>query len=149
MKTSTFLDQMGQLAPDTICVDLDGTLVRSDTLTESLLRVLCNLRSSAILPRWFLQGRGALKLQVTARATLNLTLLPYEETLIERGAHPRSDENGLPSRHRRPDDVDATWYKASPGSSVTRELSAPRIVAASTPSRIGARKLLRSAATLP
>src|SRR5437870_3978999 len=83
MKTSTFLDQMGQPAPGTICVDLDGTLVRSDTLIESLLRVLCNLRSSASLPRWFLQGRAALKLQVTARATLNLTLLPYEETLIE------------------------------------------------------------------
>src|SRR5207244_6854852 len=60
---------------------------------------------------------------------------------------PRSDETGLPSRHRRTGDVAATWYEVSPGSSVTWELSAPRIVAASTLSRIGSRKLLRSTAT--
>ena len=74
---------MGLQPPRTICVDLDGTLVRSDTLIEGLLRVLRDPRNWARLPGWLLRGRAALKRQVTARAALNPTFVPYEDTLIE------------------------------------------------------------------
>src|SRR5437899_435048 len=75
--------RMRQQPPHTICVDLDGTLVRSDTLIEGLLRMLCDPRNWAGLLGWLLRGRAALKSQVAARAALNPMLLPYENTLIE------------------------------------------------------------------
>jgi len=74
---------IGQRPPDTICVDLDGTLVRTDTLVEGLLRLLHDPRNWAGLPGWLLRGRAALKRQVTARAALDVTLLPYEHTLVD------------------------------------------------------------------
>jgi 4-hydroxybenzoate polyprenyltransferase len=74
---------IGQRPPDTICVDLDGTLVRTDTLVEGLLRLLRDPRNWAGLPGWLLRGRAALKRQVTARAALDVTLLPYEHTLVD------------------------------------------------------------------
>lgn len=72
-----------QRTPGTICVDLDGTLVRTDTLVEGLLGFLRDPRNWTGLWRWPLRGPAALKRQVAARAPLDLTLLPYEHTLID------------------------------------------------------------------
>ena len=69
--------------PETICVDLDGTLVRTDTLVEGLLTFLRNPRNWSGLWRWPLSSRAALKRQVASRSALDLTLLPYERTLID------------------------------------------------------------------
>jgi 4-hydroxybenzoate polyprenyltransferase len=79
---------MERRPPDIICVDLDGTLVRTDTLVEGLIRLLRDPRSWAGLPGWLLRGRAYLKRQVAARAPLDPTCLPYEQPLIDflRGA---------------------------------------------------------------
>src|SRR5690242_6170610 len=67
-----------------LCVDLDGTLVKSDTLVDSLL-LLARTRplESLRVPLWTLGGKANLKRQVTARVTLNVERLPYNRPLLE------------------------------------------------------------------
>lgn len=72
-----------QSEPGTICVDLDGTLVRTDTLVEGVLTLLRDPSNWARLPAWVLRGRAAFKRQVMVRAPLDATLLPYEHSLID------------------------------------------------------------------
>jgi 4-hydroxybenzoate polyprenyltransferase len=66
-----------------LCVDLDGTLVYSDTLLESILRVV--KRSPSVLLMllpWLLKGRAHLKRKVAERADLNAAELPYNRELL-------------------------------------------------------------------
>jgi 4-hydroxybenzoate polyprenyltransferase len=72
-----------QRTPSTICVDLDGTLVRTDTLLEGLLGVLRDPRNWTGLWCWPLGARAVLKRRVAARSPLDPALLPYEQTLID------------------------------------------------------------------
>ncbi len=61
-----------------LCVDLDGTLVRTDLLLESLL-VLAR-RSPLLLflvPLWLLRGRAVLKEEIARRVTVDPAVLPY------------------------------------------------------------------------
>jgi 4-hydroxybenzoate polyprenyltransferase len=66
-----------------LCVDLDGTLVKSDTLADSLC-VLARTRPADLLrlPGWLSGGKARLKREVTARTTLDAAHLPYNEALI-------------------------------------------------------------------
>src|SRR5262249_20691101 len=59
-----------------------GTLVRTDTLFECLLGFWHNPRYWTDLWRWPLWGRARIKRQVV-RVPLDLTLLPYEHSLID------------------------------------------------------------------
>jgi 4-hydroxybenzoate polyprenyltransferase len=74
-------------APTTLrplCVDLDGTLSKSDTLIDSLL-VLAR-RHPAQLAGLFgplLHGKAAFKAYVTSHVSLDVTHLPYNRKLIE------------------------------------------------------------------
>lgn len=62
-----------------LCVDLDGTLVKSDMLLESLLLLLKrNPLIIALLPWWLLRGRAHLKQQIAQRVRLNVACLPYQ-----------------------------------------------------------------------
>jgi 4-hydroxybenzoate polyprenyltransferase len=67
-----------------IAVDLDGTLTHTDTLHES---VVCLLRDHPLsmfaLPVWLLQGKAAFKAKVADRVDLDVTLLPYNQEVIE------------------------------------------------------------------
>ncbi|HEY0179043.1 MAG TPA: UbiA family prenyltransferase [Dokdonella sp.] len=67
-----------------LCVDLDGTLLRSDVLVES---ALCLLRRNPLyalrFAGWLLRGKANLKRQIAARAALDVTLLPYEARVLE------------------------------------------------------------------
>ncbi|MGC2640018.1 MAG: UbiA family prenyltransferase [Acidobacteriaceae bacterium] len=67
-----------------LCVDLDGTLVKSDTLMDSLL-VLARTQPLALLqlPQWLLRGKAAVKAEVGARVTLDVRHLPYNRALLE------------------------------------------------------------------
>jgi 4-hydroxybenzoate polyprenyltransferase len=67
-----------------LCVDLDGTLVKSDTLVDSLL-LLARSRPLEFLqaPLWALRGKANLKREVTARVSLNVEHLPYNRALLE------------------------------------------------------------------
>jgi 4-hydroxybenzoate polyprenyltransferase len=77
-----------QLAPDVVrrplCVDLDGTLVKSDTLLDSLLLLVRSRPLAALqLPFWVLRGKAAFKAEVGARVSLDVRHLPYNRSVIE------------------------------------------------------------------
>jgi 4-hydroxybenzoate polyprenyltransferase/phosphoserine phosphatase len=65
-------------------VDLDGTLVRSDTLVDSLL-ALMRMRPALLLalPRQLLRGKAAFKEFVTESISLDVAHLPYNDKLLE------------------------------------------------------------------
>jgi 4-hydroxybenzoate polyprenyltransferase/phosphoserine phosphatase len=67
-----------------LCVDLDGTLVKSDTLVDSTL-ALARQHPAALLqlPRWLLQGKAALKRHVTSAVQLDVAHLPYNRELLQ------------------------------------------------------------------
>lgn len=67
-----------------LCVDLDGTLVKSDTLVDSLLLLVRTRPLEALkAPLWVLGGKANLKRQVTARVSLDVEHLPYNRPLLE------------------------------------------------------------------
>ncbi len=67
-----------------LCVDLDGTLLNSDILYESLLALLArNPLYVFLLPLWLLRGKAALKRELAARVTLPAETLPYNEHVLE------------------------------------------------------------------
>lgn len=66
-----------------VCVDLDGTLLRSDLLYESLLALLArNPLYIFLIPLWLLRGKAALKRELASRVTLSAESLPYDERVI-------------------------------------------------------------------
>ena len=66
-----------------LCIDLDGTLVKSDTLVDALSALARNHPAALLLvPGWLARGKAALKREVAARAPLDAARLPYNEALI-------------------------------------------------------------------
>jgi 4-hydroxybenzoate polyprenyltransferase len=67
-----------------LCVDLDGTLVKSDTLVDSLM-VLAHRHPAAFLraPLWAVKGKAYFKSQVTSMVTLDAAYLPYNRPLLD------------------------------------------------------------------
>ena len=69
--------------PQVICVDLDGTLVKTDTLVELFLRFLKespHLILHAFL--WLISGKAKLKQELAKRCSLNASTLPFNHELI-------------------------------------------------------------------
>lgn len=66
-----------------LCVDLDGTLVRSDTLVESLFVGLHRPGIWVPILRSSLHGRAALKQKVAELAPVDAAQLPYNEELLD------------------------------------------------------------------
>jgi 4-hydroxybenzoate polyprenyltransferase len=67
-----------------LCVDLDGTLVKSDTLVDSLLVLLRTDTAQVFkLPGRLLQGKAAFKAFVTQSVFLDAAHLPYNHTLLQ------------------------------------------------------------------
>lgn len=66
-----------------LCVDMDGTLLATDILWESLLMLLKKKPwSFALLPLWLLRGKAVLKHQLAQQVKLNPATLPYRDTVI-------------------------------------------------------------------
>jgi 4-hydroxybenzoate polyprenyltransferase len=66
-----------------LCVDLDGTLIRSDLLIESVFGLLKrNPLYAFLLPVWLTKGKAHLKQQIADRVDLDVTLLPYNRPLL-------------------------------------------------------------------
>lgn len=66
-----------------LVVDLDGTLIATDTLVESVVKLI--KRSPLNLFRlffWLLRGRASLKSQVAALVELDASRLPYRQELL-------------------------------------------------------------------
>jgi 4-hydroxybenzoate polyprenyltransferase/phosphoserine phosphatase len=68
-----------------LCVDLDGTLIRSDLLLESLLLLVKrNALYILLAVFWLLRGgKAALKAEIAARVVLNPAALPYNKELLD------------------------------------------------------------------
>ncbi len=66
-----------------LCVDLDGTLIRSDLLLESLMLLIKrNPLYLFRLPLWLLRGKAELKSQVARRVELDAAALPYNREFL-------------------------------------------------------------------
>jgi len=67
----------------TLCVDLDGTLVATDMLWESvLLLIKQNPVILFVLPLWLIQGRAVFKRQVAKRVKIHASSLPYNQQVV-------------------------------------------------------------------
>ena len=66
-----------------LCVDLDGTLVKSDTFVDSLM-ALARRSPVAFLqtPLWALKGKANFKARISALVTLDVEHLPYNQPLL-------------------------------------------------------------------
>lgn len=66
-----------------LCVDLDGTLVKSDTLIDSVLYLARHQpRELLRIPGWIAQGKAAFKHRVTSAVRLEVETLPYNRELL-------------------------------------------------------------------
>jgi 4-hydroxybenzoate polyprenyltransferase len=83
-----FLSQSGNstLSAETgrpLCVDLDGTLVKSDTLFDGVCQFVRKKPAQIWrLPLWLAGGRARLKMEVARRAPLDPARLPYNAELL-------------------------------------------------------------------
>jgi 4-hydroxybenzoate polyprenyltransferase len=67
-----------------LVVDLDGTLTPTDTLWESIFKLI---RRSPLyllfLPIWFFKGRSGFKCEIAKHIEINVELLPYNAIFLE------------------------------------------------------------------
>lgn len=71
--------------PNTVplCVNLDGTVIKSDMLWESLVRLLQrNPLYLLRVPFWLARGRAGLKAQLAQRVEVDVAKLPYHEPFL-------------------------------------------------------------------
>lgn len=67
-----------------LCVDCDGTLLRTDLLHEAVFRLMKqSLLSLFLLPFWLLRGKAYMKAQLADRVAIDAALLPYNEPLVD------------------------------------------------------------------
>jgi 4-hydroxybenzoate polyprenyltransferase len=67
-----------------LAVDLDGTLVKTDLLVESILALVRgNPFYLLVIPFWLLRGRAFLKREISRRINLDTHALPYHGEFLE------------------------------------------------------------------
>ena len=67
-----------------LCVDLDGTLVRTDMLIESALMLIKqNFGYLICMLVWLISGKSQLKEEIAKRLTIDASNLPYAEDFLE------------------------------------------------------------------
>src|SRR3954451_15683280 len=78
------------------CVDLDGTLIRTDTLHEALLSLIKRSPSTAArLPFWLFGGKAKFKHSVANRVNLDASTLPYCENVLALVEEARRNERPI------------------------------------------------------
>jgi len=79
-----------------VAVDLDGSLVRSDTLSESIVALLKRnpLKIFPVL-KWIMHGKAALKNYVSSNAQIDYSLLPFRLDLLDYLKQLRSEGHRL------------------------------------------------------
>ncbi len=98
MQSVSELSTSGQTAGESLrplCVDLDGTLIRTDLLLESLLLLLRqNFFYLFVVPLWALSGKANLKHRIAQKIVFDAAAIPYNKELLawireqkERGRH--------------------------------------------------------------
>ena len=74
----------GTATPPLLCVDLDGTLVSTDTLHECLLRMVRHRPLLLLmLPFWILRGKAYFKDRVADATAHLLGPLPYRQSVLD------------------------------------------------------------------
>lgn len=67
-----------------LVADLDGTLIKTDLFAESFLALMRqNPFYLFLFPFWLLKGKAYLKQQISRRASLDVSLLPYHQELLD------------------------------------------------------------------
>lgn len=67
-----------------LVVDLDGTLTPTDTLVESLVKVVKQSPLNLIrIPLWLMRGRAGFKEAIANQVSISGELLPYREPLLD------------------------------------------------------------------
>jgi 4-hydroxybenzoate polyprenyltransferase len=67
-----------------LVVDLDGTLIATDLLWESVFQLLKkNMFYIFLLPLWLVKGKANLKHQIALRVTIDPAILPYRHEFVE------------------------------------------------------------------
>jgi 4-hydroxybenzoate polyprenyltransferase/phosphoserine phosphatase len=67
-----------------LCVDLDGTLIKSDTLVDSTLAIARHQPAVLLrIPGWLAQGKAALKQHIVNAIQLDVNHLPYNRELLQ------------------------------------------------------------------
>lgn len=78
------VDQVLESRPKVICADVDGTVIATDLLYESLLSAMKH--SPAVIfrvPFWYLKGLPLLKSELAKRAQLDLSHLPLNHAVVD------------------------------------------------------------------
>ncbi|NGZ88050.1 UbiA family prenyltransferase [Duganella aceris] len=99
-------------APAALCIDLDGTLIHSDLLLESMLLLIKrNPLYLFCLPFWLLKGKAGLKAEIAKRVALNPAALPYNTEFLQWATEQKAAGRSLwlctASNHRLADAVAA------------------------------------------
>ena len=69
--------------PVPLCVDLDGTLIKTDLLVESFFQLLkINFLYIFLVPLWLLRGKACLKGHIAERVEIVEELLPYHQEFL-------------------------------------------------------------------
>jgi len=69
--------------PAPLCIDLDGTLIKTDLLVESFFQLLKNNFLYIFLtPFWLIRGKACLKSRIAERVEITVALLPYDEAFL-------------------------------------------------------------------
>jgi 4-hydroxybenzoate polyprenyltransferase len=67
-----------------LCVDLDGTMIRSDLLLESALNLFQhNFLYIFAFAFWLFRGKAHLKHEIAKRSSVDVTTLPYDSRVLE------------------------------------------------------------------
>ncbi len=67
-----------------LCVDMDGTLIRTDLLHEAVFAFLRgNLARIFLLAAWLMKGKAHLKAQLAVRVQPDVAHLPYTQELLD------------------------------------------------------------------
>ncbi len=67
-----------------LCVDLDGTLIRTDLLHESVFALIKqNFLDIFRLPFWLLKSKAHLKSQIADRVEIEASVLPYNQSFLD------------------------------------------------------------------
>ncbi len=66
-----------------LCVDCDGTLIRTDLLHESMFRLFKESPFSLLsVPFWWMRGKAYLKQKIAERVSIDAATLPYHEEFL-------------------------------------------------------------------
>ncbi|MCU1306524.1 MAG: Decaprenyl-phosphate phosphoribosyltransferase [Acidobacteriaceae bacterium] len=76
-------DILPQSSSSVLCVDLDGTILKTDLMWECIISLIkVQPLALLMLPFWLIQGRAVLKRQLAEHGRVDVTTLPYRTDLL-------------------------------------------------------------------